>query len=91
LFVANRVKETQDLPQLLKTLYYERQSTRPGQHGLPVAQASCEHRVVARAGHQWHSGPSRDPKPHMNITAVYNHVVEAEHGGHHRPNTLQQL
>ncbi|KRX28650.1 hypothetical protein T05_1975 [Trichinella murrelli] len=23
----------------------------------------------------------------MNITAVYNHVVEAEHGARHRPNT----
>ncbi|KRX11930.1 hypothetical protein T07_11791, partial [Trichinella nelsoni] len=91
LFVANRVKEIQDLPQLLKTLYYERQSTRLGQQGLPVAHASCEHRVVTRAGHQWHSGPSRDRKPQMNSTAICNHVVEAEHGGHHRPNTLQQL
>ncbi|KRY08786.1 hypothetical protein T12_2348 [Trichinella patagoniensis] len=24
----------------------------------------------------------------MNITAVYNHVVEAEHGGRHRLNTF---
>ncbi|KRX51247.1 hypothetical protein T09_3809 [Trichinella sp. T9] len=48
LFVANRVKEIQAVPQLLETLYYERQSTRLGQQGLPVAHASCEHRVVAR-------------------------------------------
>ncbi|XP_003367752.1 conserved hypothetical protein [Trichinella spiralis] len=91
LFVANRVKEIHDIPQLLETLYYERQSTRLGQQGLPVAHASCVHRVVTRAGHQWHSGPSRDRKPQMNITAVYNHVVEAEHGGRHRPNTFQQV
>ncbi|KRY24171.1 hypothetical protein T01_199, partial [Trichinella spiralis] len=90
LFVANRVKEIQDLSQLLETLSYERQSTRLGQQGLPVAHTSCVHRVVTRAGHQWHSGPSRDRKPQMNITAVYNHVVEAEHGGRHRPNTFQQ-
>ncbi|KRX49707.1 hypothetical protein T05_2061 [Trichinella murrelli] len=48
LFVANRVKEIQAVPQLLETLYYERQSTRLGQQGLHVAHASCEHRVVAR-------------------------------------------
>ncbi|KRY08791.1 hypothetical protein T12_4749 [Trichinella patagoniensis] len=88
LLVANRVKEIQDLSQLLETLSYERQSTRLGQQGLTVAHASCEHRGVARAGHQWHSGPSRDRKPQMNITVVYNHVVEAEHGGHHRLNTF---
>ncbi|KRY09864.1 hypothetical protein T12_381 [Trichinella patagoniensis] len=48
LFVANRVKEIQDLSQLLETLSYERQSTRLVQQGLPVAHTSCEHRVVAR-------------------------------------------
>ncbi|KRY52938.1 hypothetical protein T03_14535 [Trichinella britovi] len=52
LFVANGVKEIQAVPQLLETLYYERQSTRLGQQGLPVAHASCEHLVVTRAGHQ---------------------------------------
>ncbi|KRZ58069.1 hypothetical protein T02_9947 [Trichinella nativa] len=46
------IKEIQDLPQLLDTLYYERQSSRLGQQGLPVAHASCEHLVVTRAGHQ---------------------------------------
>ncbi|KRX33949.1 hypothetical protein T05_4402 [Trichinella murrelli] len=50
--VESAVKEIQDLPQLLETLYYERQSTRLGQQGLPVAHASCEHLVVTRAGHQ---------------------------------------
>ncbi|KRZ86758.1 hypothetical protein T08_7805 [Trichinella sp. T8] len=48
LFVANRVKEIQAIPQLLETLYYERQCTRLGQQGLRVAHAPCEHRVVAR-------------------------------------------
>ncbi|KRX71260.1 hypothetical protein T06_6620 [Trichinella sp. T6] len=52
LFISNRVKEIQDLPQLLDTLYYERQSSRLGQQWLPVAHASCEHHVVTRAGHQ---------------------------------------
>ncbi|KRY45163.1 hypothetical protein T03_9516 [Trichinella britovi] len=33
LFISNRVKEIQDLPQLLETLYYERQSSRLGQQG----------------------------------------------------------
>ncbi|KRY08798.1 hypothetical protein T12_8938 [Trichinella patagoniensis] len=91
LFVANRVKKIQAVPQQLETLYYERQPTRLGQQGLPVAHATCEHLVVTRAGHQWHSGRSRDQKPQMNITAVYNHVVDTEHGTRHRPNTLQQL
>ncbi|KRX53462.1 hypothetical protein T09_4849 [Trichinella sp. T9] len=45
---TNRVKEIQAVPQLLETLYYERQSTRLVQQGLHVAHASCEHRVVAR-------------------------------------------
>ncbi|KRX49704.1 hypothetical protein T05_922 [Trichinella murrelli] len=48
LFVANRAKEIQAVPQLLETLYYERQSTRLVQQGLHVAHAFCEHRVVAR-------------------------------------------
>ncbi|KRY44224.1 hypothetical protein T03_14854 [Trichinella britovi] len=36
LFISNRVKEIQDLPQLLETLYYERQSSRLGQQGQPL-------------------------------------------------------
>ncbi|KRY05913.1 hypothetical protein T12_15230 [Trichinella patagoniensis] len=48
LFVANRVKEIQDLSQLLETLSYERQSTRLVQQGA----TRCTHFLRTSCGGQ---------------------------------------